>query len=262
MANSVSVPGRLRSSASHLASRTYSSGVLDAFLGRFGLRAPSGMASKANEWSNCLEDRYRTLRVRRWPGWRVQAYNEILYAVVRVVRPQVVLETGVQHGLSSSYLLAALSDNDLGTLHSIEIAPPGGWQRGPPAAGQLPSEEVARIGSAIPPQLRDRWKLHVGPAQEELPRLLQELGQIDLFFHDSDHSENHMLWEFRSTWEHLARGGWLASDDIDYNRAFDVFSREVNGVPWKWIGQKPRRGLIRKEGPPLPTPPQSGSGHV
>ncbi|MGA7861263.1 MAG: class I SAM-dependent methyltransferase [Thermoplasmata archaeon] len=252
MAEPASMPGKLRSSASHLASRTYSSGVLDSFLETFGLRAPPDIDQKAVGWSALLEERYRTLRVRRWPGWRVQAYNEILYAVVRVTRPRVLLETGVEHGLSSSYLLAALRDNDLGTLHSIEIGPPGGWQPGPPTPGELPASEVARIGSAIPPQLRGRWNLHVGSAQDQLPRLLRELGKIDLFFHDSDHSEDHMLWEYRTAWEYLPEGGWLVSDDIDFNRAFDRFGHDVAGVPWRWIGAKPRRGLLRKGGPFLP----------
>lgn len=255
MAEPASMPGRLRVSASHLASRTYSSGVLASFLETFGLRAPADIEQKAIGWSTCLEERYRTLRVRRWPGWRVQAYNEILYAVVRVIRPRVLLETGVEHGLSSSYLLAALKDNDLGTLHSIEIAPPGGWQPGPPPPGELPPSQVARIGSVIPSQLRTRWNLHVGPAQDQLPRLLRELGKIDLFFHDSDHSEEHMLWEFRTAWKFLPEAGWLVSDDIDFNRAFDRFSHEVDSTPWRWIGPKPRRGLLRKGGPDLPASP-------
>jgi predicted O-methyltransferase YrrM len=242
-------PGRLRSSASHLASRTYSSGVLDSFRQVYALRETPGVDRRAAEWSQELEDRYRTLRARRWPGWRVQAYNEVLYGVIRITRPDILVETGVEHGLSTSYILAALRDNASGALHSIEIAPPGGWRSGTQPANGFSADEVLRIGSVIPSELRSRWQLHVGSAQDILPPLLRDLGNIDLFFHDSDHSENHMLWEYRTAWEHLPEGGWLVSDDIDFNRAFDQFVRGAPGSVWKWIGSKPRRGLIRKGAP-------------
>jgi predicted O-methyltransferase YrrM len=255
MAVPKSVPAALRSAASRLASRNYSSGVLDSLGQTFDLIVPEDAERRASTWSSELEGRYQSLGVRRWPGWRVQAYNEVLYSLVRTVRPSVLVETGVEHGLTSAYILGALNDNHSGTLHSIELVAPGGWQQPPSDSGMPAPADVSRIGSVIPAELRNRWQLHLGPAQEQLPRLLHDLGTIDLFFHDSDHSEPHMLWEYRTAWEHLPTGGWLVSDDIDFNHAFDRFRSGISGVAWKWIGSRPRHGLIRKG--PAVAPPSS-----
>src|SRR5215472_8825018 len=43
------------------------------------------------------------------------------YAAVRASTPEVVVETGVANGVSSSYLLLALQKNGRGILHSIEL---------------------------------------------------------------------------------------------------------------------------------------------
>lgn len=50
--------------------------------------------------------------------------------------------------------------------------------------------------------------------------LLQHLGQIDLFLHDSLHTQEHMRFEFEEAWAALRPGGLLIADDIQGNRAF------------------------------------------
>jgi len=72
----------------------------------------------------------------------------------------------------------------------------------------------------VPTDLRNRWHLYLGDAKEMLPRLLQTLGTIDIFIHDSLHSYEHMLFEFRTAWPHLRGGGVILSDDIDANCSF------------------------------------------
>ena len=42
--------------------------------------------------------------------------------------------------------------------------------------------------------LRDRWQLIIGDCKHELPQLLAELRQTDLFHHDSLHTYDHMMW--------------------------------------------------------------------
>lgn len=75
-------------------------------------------------------------------GWRGESITrqegQIIYAIVRALRPSNVLEYGVCGGCSSTHILQALSDNHFGTLTSFdvnEVIPPG-----PPGA------------------LRSRWK--------------------------------------------------------------------------------------------------------
>ena len=43
--------------------------------------------------------------------------------------------------------------------------------------------------------------------QEELPPLLERLGTIDSFMHDSEHSFDCMWFEFNEAWPHLRQGG-------------------------------------------------------
>ena len=65
----------------------------------------------------------------------------------------------------------------------------------------------------------------MGDAKIELPRLLERLGTIDIFLHDSLHTLEHMTFEFEIAWKYIRPGGFLASDDIDYNEAFSQFCK-------------------------------------
>lgn len=47
--------------------------------------------------------------------------GEFLYAMVRILQPQNVLETGTHHGVGASYIGSALRDNKKGRLDTIEF---------------------------------------------------------------------------------------------------------------------------------------------
>lgn len=49
------------------------------------------------------------------------AVGEFLYGLVRMMRPEYVLETGTHKGISSSYIGQALKDNKKGMLTTVEI---------------------------------------------------------------------------------------------------------------------------------------------
>ncbi len=109
-------------------------------------------------------------------------------------------------------------------LHSIDLPNQdvaleqgGSRQRDVMATGR-------ETGWLVPVSLRSRWKLHLGNAQALLPELLPKLGPIDVFIHDSLHTYEHMMFEFRTAWPHLRAGGILLSDDTDWNTAFPEFS--------------------------------------
>ena len=55
--------------------------------------------------------------------------------------------------------------------------------------------------------------------------MLYELGQIDLFIHDSLHSERNVLFELNRTWPMLGPKGALVVDDVDANWGFRLFSQ-------------------------------------
>ena len=142
----------------------------------------------------------------------------IQYAVVRALQPTVVVETGVAGGVSSAYLLLALQRNGRGILHSIDCN------------DQAYLLENQTVGWIVPDWLRSRWHLHLGDASELLAALLRELGEIDVFIHDSLHSYEQMNLEFHVAYPHLRPGGLLLADDALWNSAFPEFAHEVSGV--------------------------------
>ena len=137
-----------------------------------------------------------------------------LYALIRAARPRVIVETGVASGQSSIHVLKAIESNGFGKLYSIDL--PNVQQGSILPEGREP-------GWMVPAFLRGPWELTLGDARTLLPALLQELGTVDVFFHDSDHSYEHMMFEFEQVFPRLKPGGLLLSDDINLHRAWDDF---------------------------------------
>jgi hypothetical protein len=158
-----------------------------------------------------------------------------LYAIFRHLRPQVAVETGVANGFSTAFALLAFAKNGQGHLHSIDLPrevgreyDPGTFYEGLGRAGIPPGSEP---GWLIPRELKERWTLILGRTQEELPPLLDRLGTIDSFMHDSEHSFECMWFEFNAAWPALRDGGILLSDDVNSTEAFPRFAAEQGRRP-------------------------------
>ena len=154
-----------------------------------------------------------------------------IYVICRIFKPEIVVETGVADGFSSSFILKALELNNKGKLFSIDL---------PNQPGQEINNEP---GWLVPNELRHRWKFILGNSKDKLPVLLKELKRIDLFYHDSDHSYENMMFEFREAWDYISLGGILISDDITENIAFDEFVKMKESKYLKLF----KLGLLRKE---------------
>ncbi len=160
---------------------------------------------------------------------------DLLYAITRLIRPLCILETGVAAGVSTALFLMALEANGSGMLYSVDL--PNYEIELRRQHPEYYSEPIALIledqqpGYLVPSQLKDRWRLHVGRSADVLPRLIAELGKVDLFLHDSEHTFQNMMFEFHTVWPHLRKGGFLLSDDIDWNQAFNEFADEVGADP-------------------------------
>ncbi len=151
-----------------------------------------------------------------------------LYVITRALRPRTVMETGVAAGISSAYILQAMADNRYGNLVSLDTL--NYEVEYLPKIGRAPVELLPRgfpTGFAIPNELRSRWSPHQEKNQDLLPSVLEGLGTLDIFFHDSEHTYANMLFEFRMAWKHLNSKGLLLADDISWNKAFLQFAREV-----------------------------------
>lgn len=132
-----------------------------------------------------------------------------LQMLLQMIQPTTCVETGTASGASASVILARLDELAAGRLHSIDI------DRG---------DGRNDYGACINPDLLGRWQLHLQAKKTTvLPNLLNELGQIDFFLHDSRHNVRQMMWEYKLAWQYLSPGGVLASHDILNTTAFDYF---------------------------------------
>src|SRR5207245_5988852 len=88
-----------------------------------------------------------------------------------------------------------------------------------------PSVAGLEVGWLVEEHLRKRWTLELGSSKEKLKPILDKSGSIDMFFHDSEHTYENMIFEYSTAWRYLKPGGFLVSDDVDWNTAFADFAK-------------------------------------
>jgi hypothetical protein len=123
-----------------------------------------------------------------------------------------IVETGVAHGVTSRIMLEALEQNGAGHLWSIDLPP-------------LEREWRQQVGMAVSRRLVPRWSYIEGTSRLHLPALLAHIRRLDLFVHDSLHTERNTRFELEQAWPALNAGGALVVDDIDANNGFHVFTQ-------------------------------------
>jgi len=155
--------------------------------------------------------------------------SETLYVIVRLIKPDIMIETGVGAGISSTYILRAMELNGKGRLYSIDLP-----------------DETGLSGWAVPDELRSYWDLRLGSSMDLLPALLKETGPIDIFLHDSDHSYKNMMFEFRTIWPYLKNNSIFLAHDVGRNDALFDFCNEAH-IPWTKVRTFPVLGGIRKK---------------
>jgi len=104
------------------------------------------------------------------------------------------------------------------------------------------SLEGMEPGWLVSQDLRGRWKLIVGRSADKLVPLLRDLGAINVFIHDSEHTYENMTFEYLATWPFIKPGGTLISDDVNWNGAFEDFADRVAANP-RVVGNL---GVLRK----------------
>ena len=63
----------------------------------------------------------------------------------------------------------------------------------------------------------------MGDYKVELPKILEKLGNIDFFYHDSEHKYKFMMWEYETVFPYFNKLSIIFSDDISWNSAFSNF---------------------------------------
>jgi len=154
-----------------------------------------------------------------------------LYALVRINQPKIIVETGGTPGKSSAFILRALQKNGKGRLYTVDHPPEEVDERFDISECHEKRPTGVRSNWAIPQELLSWQDLSIGKAKEVLPGLLEKIGDIDFFIHDSEHSYENMVFEFRQGWKFLRNEGLLWTDDVQANSAWYDFCREVNLNP-------------------------------
>lgn len=140
--------------------------------------------------------------------WRVE--GQMLYALIRALKPQSVLELGTSRGCSATHILQALRDNGSGTLDCVDNG-----------------SQVAVIGDMIPANLRDFATIHQTSIEEAIPIALEEGYRYDFILEDGMHS----FEQVKLVWENADRllnpGGMIVSHDAMHNVAGPVVREAI-----------------------------------
>jgi Methyltransferase domain len=143
------------------------------------------------------------------------------YAIARVVRPKVIVETGIKDGLGSVLLLRALQRNAAegapGRLISFDLYPDKGW--------------------LVPDELRDRWQPVFASTRDALAAALDGL-KVAMLVHDSDPASAD--FEYRTALEHAAPRLALVAGTAHHSDALRALCEE-RGVPYHYFHDRPKR---------------------
>jgi hypothetical protein len=63
-----------------------------------------------------------------------------------------------------------------------------------------------------------------GSSRRRLPALLDQVGHVDVFLHDSFHTARNLLFEWETAFSRLRRPGALLADDVHRNVALAEFT--------------------------------------
>ncbi|RDB04826.1 class I SAM-dependent methyltransferase [Runella aurantiaca] len=142
----------------------------------------------------------KEVRLARRIGW---------YAIIRVAKPKVVIETGVDKGLGSCVIGAALLRNKEegfeGTYYGTDINPSAGFLFKPP---------YSQMG-----------KILYGDSIKSLKEIK---APIDVFINDSDHSENYEAEEYETIKNQLSASSYIIADNAHCNTKLHEFALKTN----------------------------------
>lgn len=134
----------------------------------------------------------------------------ILYYIVRRLKPNVVIESGVSAGISTRSILEALEKNKKGDLYSSDL--------------QLYLDKKD-IGILVTKELRHRWKLFDKGDEINLPIILKQINEIDIVYYDSGKSYSGKKIFFDKILSNFTPN-IIIVDDIDRDYWFRDFTKK------------------------------------
>jgi len=173
------------------------------------------IAGFISEARNDVELKQHVVQAIRGRGQPVDAGVECLfgrrlgwYALVRALRPKVVVETGVERGHGAVLLCAALLRNAAeghpGRYYGLDIDPGAGW---------LLTGKYAQTGRILS-----------GDSLQSLAGLQEAIG---LFINDSDHSADYEAKEYQAIQSKLSPDAVILGDNAHVTDKLALFSEQT-----------------------------------
>jgi predicted O-methyltransferase YrrM len=129
--------------------------------------------------------------------------GDLLYSLVRHLRPLTTVEVGMANGLSTLFIAEALEDNRMGSHIAIDPYQGSEWRN----AGV---ELIRQAGLSARVQLRESC------SHQALPDLERSGARAQLAFVDGAHLFDYVIADFLSIDRLLDVGGLIAFDDSDW----------------------------------------------
>jgi hypothetical protein len=178
-----------------------------------------------------------------------------LYVLIRLLKPELAVETGVFYGGTTAFILNGLNKNNKGRLISIDLPADElekeSFSRHNKVGDSEELHEKLKPGFIIPDYLKDRWQLI---QQESLSALEEIIEPFTFFSHDSEHRHDHMLKELEVARAKMPAHSTLMADDIDWSNGFIEFCVKNKLYPLFLTdngksGLKVRLGIARLDHP-------------
>lgn len=142
------------------------------------------------------------------------------YALIRIVKPKFVIETGVDHGVGACVITSALMRNESegfpGEYMGTDIRE---------NAGEIFAVPYSNFG-----------KIVYGDSIQSLKKVDK---LIDVFINDSDHSAQYEFDEYETVSPLLSNGSYILGDNSHVTDCLPRFSRE-NGRRFVFYAEKPK----------------------
>lgn len=142
------------------------------------------------------------------------------YALIRVTKPRVVMETGVDRGLGTAVLAAAMMRNAQegcpGLVYATDIVP--------------------SCGHLLAKPYTDYCRVVLGDSVETLKKFSEP---VDVFIHDSDHRPEYEWAEFLAIEPRLHAASIVMSDNSQQTSKMFEFAQRI-GKPFLYFQDAPR----------------------
>jgi predicted O-methyltransferase YrrM len=143
------------------------------------------------------------------------------YALVRTTKPRVVVETGVDRGLGTAVIAAALKRNSAegfpGIVHATDIVP--------------------ECGHLLAEPYKSFCHIWIGDSVEILKQFKEP---VDIFIHDSDHRPEYEWAEFLAIKARLHAGSLVLSDNSQYTSKLFEFAQSLRGKAFLYFQDVPK----------------------